>query len=68
MLENFLSVKNVSEALIVHSKKDKVLPIALARKLHKDFPLSELIELENLGHYTILWSEDLKEIISIRLN
>ena len=62
------NLKNVSEALIVHSKKDKVLPIDLARKVHNDFPLSELIELEDLGHYSILWSEDLKEIISTRLN
>ena len=61
------NLKNVSEALIVHSKKDKVLPIALARKVHKDFPLSELIELEDLGHYSILWSDELKEIISTRL-
>ena len=62
------NLKNVSEALIVHSKKDKVLPIDLAHKVHKDFPQSELIELEDLGHYTILWSEELKQIISKRLN
>jgi len=61
------NLKNVSEALIVHSKNDKVLPIALARKVNRDFPQSELIELEGLGHYTILWSEELKEIIKTRL-
>jgi len=62
------NLKNVSEALIVHSKKDKVLPIDLAHKVHKDFPQSELIELEDLGHYTILWSEELNQIISKKLN
>jgi len=62
------NLKNVSEALIVHSKKDKVLPIDLAHKVHKDFPQSELIELENLGHYNILWSEELNQIISKKLN
>ena len=62
------NLKNVSEALIVHSKEDKVLPIELARKVHKDFPLSQLIELDGLGHYAILWSEELKEIISTQLN
>ncbi|PHS51663.1 MAG: hypothetical protein COB01_09890 [Lutibacter sp.] len=61
------NLKNVSKALIVHSKNDKVLPIALARKVNRDFPQSELIELEGLGHYTILWSEELKEIIKTRL-
>jgi len=58
---------NVSEATIVHSKEDKVLSIDLARKVHRDFPQSKLIELDELGHYTILWSEELKEIISTRL-
>ncbi|PCJ79804.1 MAG: hypothetical protein COA57_15345, partial [Flavobacteriales bacterium] len=57
-----------SEALIVHSKEDKVLSIDLARKVHKDFPLSKLIELDGFGHYTILWSEELKEVISAQLN
>jgi len=62
------NLKNVSEALIVHSKEDKVLSIDLARKVHKDFPQSKLIELDDLGHYTILWSEKLKEILSTRLH
>jgi len=62
------NLKNVSEALIVHSKEDKVLSIDLARKVHKDFPLSKLIELDGLGHYTILWSEELKEVLSTQLN
>ena len=61
-------LKNVSEAFIVHSKEDRVLSIDLARKVHENFPQSELIELEDLGHYTILWSDELKEIISTRLN
>ena len=61
------NLKNVSEALIVHSKEDKVLSVDLARKVHKDFPQSKLFELEGLGHYTILWSEELKEIIATSL-
>ena len=55
MIEYCKNLKNVSEALIVHSKKDKVLPIDSARKVNKAFPQSELIELDELGHYSI-WS------------
>ncbi|MBN4081707.1 alpha/beta fold hydrolase [bacterium AH-315-C07] len=62
------NLTNVSEALIIHSKEDKVLSVNLSRKVHKDFPQSKLFELDDLGHYTILWSEELKEIISTNLN
>jgi len=62
------NLKNVSEALIVHSKEDRILSIDLARKVHRDFPLSKLIELDGFGHYSILWSEELKEVLSTQLN
>ncbi|MBL4753294.1 MAG: alpha/beta fold hydrolase [Flavobacteriales bacterium] len=67
MSDYCVGLTNVSEAIIVHSKDDKVLSIDLSRRVHKDFPQSKLIELDDLGHYTILWSEELKEIISTRL-
>lgn len=54
---------NVKEALIIHSKSDKVLPIADARLVHKAMPQSKLVELDNLGHYSILWSEEIKEVL-----
>lgn len=68
MVEACKNLKNVSEAIIVHSKNDKVLSIDSARKVNKAFPRSELIELDELGHYSILWSEELKEILSLKLN
>lgn len=60
-------LNNINKALIIHSKTDKVLPIEGAREVHKSFRQSEIIELENYGHYTILWSEELKEIVVNRL-
>lgn len=68
MVETCKNLKNVSEAIIVHSKMDKVLSIDSARKVNKAFLQSELIELDGLGHYSILWSEELKEILSLKLN
>ncbi|KGL63696.1 alpha/beta fold hydrolase [Polaribacter sp. Hel1_85] len=56
-------LKNVEKAIIVHSKTDKILPIEGARKVAKSFRESKLIELNNLGHYAILWSNELNEII-----
>ncbi|MEO1653549.1 MAG: alpha/beta hydrolase [Bacteroidota bacterium] len=59
---------HVDQLLIVHSKTDRILPIQAARKVNEVLPQSELIELDQLGHYGILWSEDLKEIIKTRVN
>lgn len=57
-------LSNVGNTIIVHSKNDKVLPIEGAREVAKAFVKSELIELDNLGHYNILWSNELNKIIS----
>jgi len=56
-------LSNVRNAIIVHSKTDKVLPIEGAREVAKVFEKGELIELDNLGHYSILWSDELNKII-----
>lgn len=57
-------LSNVGKAIIVHSRADKVLPIKGAREVAKVFSESKLIELDHLGHYSILWSEELNKIIS----
>ena len=57
-------LSNVKNAVIVHSKTDKVLSIEGAREVAKAFKRSRLIELDNLGHYSILWSDELKKIIA----
>ena len=54
---------NVNKAVIIHSKVDKVLPIKGAIEVSKSFKQSTLYMLEGLGHYSILWSEELKFII-----
>jgi predicted alpha/beta hydrolase family esterase len=68
-VKNYASkIKHVENILIVHSKTDKVLPIESARIAHKEISQSELIELDNLGHYSILWSDELKTIMTNQLN
>lgn len=57
-------LSNVRKATIVHSKTDKILPIEGARIVNNAFKRSSLIELDKLGHYSILWSEELKSIVT----
>jgi len=61
-------LKNVEKAVIIHSKTDKVLPIEGAREVSQSFKQSELVELDNYGHYSILWSEELLSILKTELS
>lgn len=56
-------VNNVENALIVHSKTDRVLPIESSRATNKALSFSTLKELDGLGHYAILWSDELMELV-----
>lgn len=60
-------VANAKEVIIIHSKSDRIIPIDSARFAHQAIPQSELIELDGLGHYAILWSDDLKKILERKL-
>ncbi|MFK7797014.1 MAG: alpha/beta hydrolase [Aureispira sp.] len=54
-------LKNI---VMVHSKSDKVIPIEDSRKVQKALGArASLTELDNIGHYSILWSDDLKNIV-----
>ena len=61
-------LSNVEKALIIHSKTDKILPIEDAREVNNSFKQSRIIELDNLGHYSILWSSELKSIITDQIS
>lgn len=60
-------LKNAGEVVLVHSKTDKIIPIEDSRKAQQALPNAELIELDGLGHYKILWSDELKDILLRRL-
>lgn len=68
MSEFTKDLPHLEKALIIHSKHDKILPIETSRKVHETMPNSELIELENLGHYKILWAEEVLQIIKNRIS
>ena len=56
-------ISNLEKAIIIHSISDKVLPIEGARAVNESFKQSKLIELNNYGHYSILWSDELKSLL-----
>ena len=60
-------ITNLQEGIIIHSATDKILPISNARKAQQALPNTEMIELEGLGHYGILWSKLLIDILEERL-
>lgn len=61
-------IHNVKEIKIIHSVDDKVLPIASSKQVHNHLPKAKMIELKGMGHYRILWSDELKEIIQTSID
>lgn len=68
MLTYCNTLSNVEKAVIVHSKSDKILPIEGAREVNQSFKQSEIIELDNVGHYSILWSDELSSTLVHQLS
>lgn len=56
-------LRNVADVLIVHSKADRILPLSDAHIALASFPHARLEVLEGVGHYAILWSEALQEVV-----
>ncbi len=62
------NLHQVQDVTLVHSESDRVLPIENSRKIKQAFGRGRLIELQDLGHYSILWSEELQAIIKNNVN
>jgi predicted alpha/beta hydrolase family esterase len=58
----------IDSIIIIHSEDDKILSFRDAERTAQAMKGSELIKLKNWGHYKILWSDDLKEIIVDRVH
>lgn len=58
----------IDSVVIVHSEDDKVLSFHDAERTSKCIADSELIKLKHIGHYKILWSDELKNIINKKVN
>jgi predicted alpha/beta-fold hydrolase len=52
-------ITNFERCTIIHSVDDRVIPFSDAERTSHYLKDSELIPVENLGHYRILWSDEL---------
>lgn len=53
-VSDFVKQINVSSALILHDKDDRVIPIHQSRNVHANWPQSQFVEIEGTGHFRIL--------------
>ncbi len=60
-------VSNYDSCTIIHSADDKVIPFQDAVNTNQYLAKSELLKVNGLGHYRILWSEELKAIMEEKL-
>ena len=60
-------LKNLKEAVIIHSNADQVIPSSASVKTHEAIHQSELFLFEEMGHYKILWSKELIELLTKKI-
>jgi len=56
-VSSFVKEIKVDQSLIIHDKKDKVIPISQSRNVHNNWEKSEFEEIEGTGHFRILRTE-----------
>ena len=64
-VSEFVKAINVEKSLIIHDINDKVIPISRSKNVHKNWPVSEFMEIEGTGHFRILRT---KEVINKIIN
>jgi len=63
-VSEFVQDVGVKNALIIHDKGDKVIPIERSKNVQRHWPNASLIEVEGTGHFRILRDkETLKKVI-----
>lgn len=53
-VSDFVKHIDVSHALILHDREDRVIPISQSRNVHLNWPQAEFVEVEGTGHFRIL--------------
>ena len=57
-VSDFVKKINVIDALILHDKNDKVIPIDRSLNVHNNWPQSKFEEIEGTGHFRILRTDN----------
>ncbi len=53
-VSEYVKSASVKNALIIHDKNDRVIPIRQSRNVHENWDVSSFIEIEGTGHFRIL--------------
>ncbi|WP_422106513.1 alpha/beta fold hydrolase [Winogradskyella sp.] len=53
-VSDFVKSIHVNQALIIHDKDDKVIPIQRSRNVHKNWSASMFMQIDGTGHFRIL--------------
>lgn len=53
-VSDFVKEINVREAMIIHDRDDRVIPIERAKNVHKKWPQAKFVEVVGTGHFRIL--------------
>ncbi|MEM6394735.1 MAG: alpha/beta hydrolase [Bacteroidota bacterium] len=63
-VRDFVKSINVKQALIIHDKNDRVIPIERSKRVHENWKVSELKEIEGTGHFRILRTKEvIKQVV-----
>ena len=58
-------IEQVEQIKMIHSVDDQVISIEDSRRASVPLKAEELVEVDGLGHYRILWSDELKDLIKV---
>lgn len=67
-VSEFVKTINVQNALIIHDKNDKVIPISRSKNVHNNWNTSEFKEVEGTGHFRILRTKHVLNTVIDYLN
>ncbi len=59
VVSKLLNDNSYNHLTIIHDEFDKVIPFKDAQKIHQANPKSQLIGMQNIGHYRMLWNKEL---------
>lgn len=67
-VENKLKKVDFKSLVLIHDKYDKVLSYEHSVEVKKAFPAAEIVTFEKIGHYKMLWNEEVINACALRLN
>lgn len=67
-VEKLLHSVNYNQLTLIHDRKDKILPFSNSESIQKAAINAELLEIENVGHYRMLWNAEVIGWVQVKMN